>query len=203
MKEKFHSVKTVLAATAFLLITFTLSGQTGIMEELRSNSVRNQFEIVENRTRIYDNFRAVREDVFQVLKKNTTDTLNAMQQKIQSLNRQVADLNGNINSLNENLNSTKAGLDEMTKARNSISFLGIPLEKAAYNSIMWSIIIILLLLLAVGFMVFRRNQKVVVQRNKDLQELKDEFEGYRKTSREAREKMALQHFNELKKLRGE
>jgi uncharacterized membrane-anchored protein YhcB (DUF1043 family) len=68
---------------------------------------------------------------------------------------------------------------------------------------MWSIIIALLLILLIGFLIFKRNQTVIVTRNKDLQDLKEEFESYRKTSREAREKMALTHFNELKKLRGE
>lgn len=81
--------------------------------------------------------------------------------------------------------------------------MGMEIEKGTYNTIIWSIIIALLLLLLIGFLIFKRNQRLVINRNKDLEELKVEFEAYRKTSREAREKMALQHFNELKKLRGE
>jgi hypothetical protein len=203
MKSKPNSMKSFLLAAFFAVVSFNVSGQPGIIEDMNISTVRNQINMVEERTRIYDNFRAIREDVFQLLKKNVLDTLGTMQKKINSLNSQAAELNSTIASLNENLGKTQTGLDDMTKAKNSISFFGIQLDKAAYNTIMWSIIIILLSLLVIGFLVFKRNQNVVVQRAKDLQELKDEYEAYRKTSREAREKMALQHFNEMKKLRGE
>jgi hypothetical protein len=38
--------------------------------------------------------------------------------------------------------------------------------------------------------------------NKDLSDLKNEFEAYRKSAREAREKMSMEHFNEMKRLKG-
>lgn len=171
--------------------------------DLINAPIREQFSSIESRTRIYDNFRAVREDMFQKIKKNVNDSLSTMHKKISELNNQTGALRTEIDSLNSRLGTTRANLDETTRSKNSVPFLGMEVEKGTYNSIMWSIIIILLLVLLTGFLVFRRNQKIVVNRNKDLEDLKVEFEAYRKTSREAREKMALQHFNELKKLRGE
>jgi uncharacterized coiled-coil protein SlyX len=196
-------MKSLITAVFLAFVTITVAAQPGIIEDLNSSKVTDQLNMVEERTRIYDNFRAIREDVFQLMKKNVLDTIGTMQKKINGLNSQTAELNRTIATLNENLGKTQTGLDDMTRAKNSISLFGAQLDKAAYNTIMWSVIIILLSLLAIGFLVFKRNQNVVVQRAKDLQELRDEFEAYRKTSREAREKMALQHFNELKKLRGE
>jgi len=35
----------------------------------------------------------------------------------------------------------------------------------------------------------------------DIDELKEEFEGYKKRSRDLREKLVIEHFNEIKKLR--
>ena len=204
MKEIFSSMKPVLLSILFIIATATVSGQTGGMpEELTKSPVRDQLNYIENRTRIYENFRAIREDIFQKLKNNLADTLTSMQKRITGLNKETAALNTTIDSLNSSLTSTKTDLDNVTKSKNSISLFGMEVEKGTYNTIMWSIIIILLALLLFGFLVFQRNNKVVVNRNKDLEDLKNEFEGYRKTSREAREKMALQHFNELKKLRGE
>ncbi|HLN56593.1 MAG TPA: hypothetical protein VK207_11405 [Bacteroidales bacterium] len=171
--------------------------------DLTNAPIRDQLNSIESRTRIYENFRAVREDMFQKLKKNVNDTLSTMHKRIADLNNQTGTLRAEIDSLNSRLGTTRTNLDDMTRSKNSVPFLGMEVEKGTYNSIMWSIIIILLLVLLTGFLVFRRNQKIVVNRNKDLEDLKAEFEAYRKTSREAREKMALQHFNELKKLRGE
>jgi hypothetical protein len=203
MKLKICSMKSLMLAAFFATAACTLSAQPGILEDMSGSTLKDQFNMVEERTRIYDNFRAVREDVFQLLQKNVLDTIGTMQRKINGLNSQTAELNRTIASLNENLERTQHGLDDMTKSKNSMNLFGMQLDKVTYNTVMWSVIIVLLSLLVIGFLVFKRNQNVVVQRAKDLQELKTEFEAYRKTSREAREKMALQHFNELKKLRGE
>ncbi len=74
--------------------------------------------------------------------------------------------------------------------------------KTADNAVMWTIIAVLAGILAVGFLVFKRNHVVTTHTKKEIEDLKREFEAYRKASREAREKMSMAHFNELKKLRG-
>ncbi|HEX2967935.1 MAG TPA: hypothetical protein VHO46_02435 [Bacteroidales bacterium] len=171
--------------------------------DLTTVPIKEQLNTIEARTRIYENFRAVREDMFQKLKKNINDTLSSMQKKISSQNAQTRSLQRTIDSLNSTLSTTQNNLAEVTRSKNSVKFFGMEVEKGTYNSIMWTIIIALVAVLMIGFLVFKRNQGIVNNRNKDLDELRAEFDAYRKTSREAREKMALQHFNELKKLRGE
>lgn len=201
MKRVFRSV---LLFALFLTLTLKSIGQTTTMpEELQKIPVRDQLNYVEAHTRIYENFRAIREDIFQKLKKNVSDTLSYWHQQMAVLKKGTSNLNRTIDSLNTTLNTTKTNLTDITNSKNSIRFLGMEVDKGTYNTIMWAIIIVLLLILVIGLLVFRRNQTVIINRNKDLQDLKNEFEAYRKTSREAREKMALAHFNELKKLRGE
>lgn len=188
-----------------LFVTATLNGisQNGMPDELSKSPIKDQLNYVEAHTRIYDNFRAIREDIFQKLSKNINDTITYWHNQIGALKTGRSNLSARIDSLNSSLNTTKTNLDDITRSKNSINFLGMEIEKGTYNTIMWAIIIALLLVLLIGFLAFKRNQTVIVNRNKDLQDLKEEFEAYRKTSREAREKMALTHFNELKKLRGE
>jgi hypothetical protein len=53
-----------------------------------------------------------------------------------------------------------------------------------------------------GFLVFKRNLSVIFSTKKEFQELKNEFETYKKTSREAREKLTMDHFHEIKRLKG-
>jgi uncharacterized membrane-anchored protein YhcB (DUF1043 family) len=81
--------------------------------------------------------------------------------------------------------------------------MGLEVNKAAYNRIMWTILFGLVAALVAGFLVFKRNLTIISNTKKEFQELKDEFETYRKTSREAREKMTMAHFLEMKKLKGE
>jgi len=90
----------------------------------------------------------------------------------------------------------------MTKTKDSIKFVGISLNKIVYNTIMWLIVAVLAGLLSIGFLVFKRNLSITIHTKKEFEDLKKEFEAYRKASREAREKMSMAHFNELKRLRG-
>ena len=100
------------------------------------------------------------------------------------------------------LETTITDLDEMTRTKNSIQVIGINVNKLTYNSIVWTIIAGLIAVLILGSLVFKRNQSVTLNTRKELKDLKEEFEVYRKTTREAREKMTMDHFNEMKKLKG-
>jgi hypothetical protein len=89
----------------------------------------------------------------------------------------------------------------MTATKNSIRLMGMEINKTGYNTIMWSIILVLGALLAIGFLVFKRNLYVMIGTGKELKQLREEFESYRQSTRIAREKMEMTHFNEIKKLK--
>lgn len=171
-------------------------------DPLATGSLKTQMKFLEERTRIYENFRAVREDMFQKLVKNVSDSVNAFQARIGTLNVTIAGQMKIVDSLKAYLASTEAGLNEMTRTKNRIRLFGIELNKITYNTIVTLIIAGLAALLAVGFLAFKRNIAVTSQTKKELQDLKSEFEAYRKSAREAREKMSMDHFNEIRKLKG-
>jgi len=189
--------------TAILaLILFKINGQTSMPDVFFKSSVKDQLNYLDEHTRIYENYRAIREDMFQKVKRNISDTLLNTYGMINLLNSSVSGLNHTIDSLSSDLKTTKAGLEDAIRTKNSIRLLGAEVNKLTYNSIMWLIITGLAAILVIGFLVFRRNLSVIRNINKELSELKEEFQAYRKSAREAREKMSMEHFNELKKLRG-
>jgi len=190
----------ILAVT--IIAANKVSGQVTMPDALLNNSLKEQMNYLDEHTRIYDNYRAIREDMFQKLKVNISDTLSAVNTKITGLNKTAKVLNMTIDTLKANLESTRTRLDEMTKTKNSISVLGLELNKSAYNKAMWTILAGLVAALVLGFLAFKRNLSAMFDTKKEFQELKNEFDTYRKTSREAREKMTMDHFNEIKRLKG-
>jgi uncharacterized membrane-anchored protein YhcB (DUF1043 family) len=90
----------------------------------------------------------------------------------------------------------------MTRTKNSIRVIGLEVNKSTYNKAMWTLVAGLIAALLMGFLVFKRNLSVTFSTKKEFEELKNEFETYKKTSREAREKLTMDHFKEIKKLRG-
>jgi len=190
----------ILAVMVISVIKVT--GQVTMPDVLLKSSLKDQYNYIEEHTRIYEDYRAIREDMFQKLKRNVSDTLSSINIKIAGLNKTVSVLNRTIDTLRTNLASTRTKLEEITNTKNSIKVIGLEINKLTYNRIMWTILLALIAVLLLGFLVFKRNLSAIFNTKKEFQELKIEFETYRKTSREAREKLTMDHFNEIKRLKG-
>ncbi len=195
-------IKNASVFFAMFLMSANAAGQSAIPDVFTEGSVKEQMNYVQEKTRIYEDFRAIREDMFQKMKKNATDSIDAARREIGSLITERQDRDLLIDSLNSAVEDVKSELADMTRTKNSITFLGMEVNKKVYNSILWTIVAALTGLLAIGFLAYRKNYSTTIDTKKEYEELKKEFEAYRKAAREAREKMSMAHFNELKKLRG-
>ncbi len=185
-----------------LFVVFKAQSQSGIPDMLLKGTLREQMQYLQEKTRIYEDYRAIREDMFQKIKNNSLDSLMEAKKEIIRFENLTGGLELKIDTLNKSLETVRQDLDTMTKTKNSIRLLGINVNKAGYNAVMWIIIAILAGLLTIGFLIFKRNFSVTIHTKKEFEDLQKEFEAYRKASREAREKMSMAHFNELKKIRG-
>ncbi len=201
-KTKISPARCLSAALLAVSVNYFAYGQSSMPEVLLNGTLKEQMTFITEKTRIYEDYRAIREDMFQKIKNNSIDSLSSAGAKIAGLKGINSGLNRKVDSLNASLGSLKQNLDDMTKTKNSISIAGIEINKSAYNGVVWTIILVLLGILALGFMIFKRNISVTNRTRKDYEDLKREFEAYRKASREAREKMSMAHFYELKKIRG-
>jgi len=198
-----HLIKvaiTIFACSFFLEIPIAI-GQTTMPEVMDTGKLGDQFNYIHERTRIYENYRAIREDIFQKIRGNAMDSLSAAKLNIDNLDRLLLASNAEIDSLNRGLQKTKDELALAIKNKNSLSFFGITMSKTYYNTIMWTVIIALIALLVLLFLTFSRNRTITVQLRKDLDEVREEFDEYRTSSRERYEKLVVSHFNEIKRLK--
>jgi|WetSurMetagenome_2_1015567.scaffolds.fasta_scaffold131192_2 hypothetical protein len=198
-----HSVLkfSVVAVIAFTAVIRGNSQNAGLPDVFKQQPVPEQLKYLEEHTRIYDNYRAIREDMFRVVSKNTIDSINKQRQKINSLTQQTVKLNLHIDSLNKILAGTSNDLEKAVRTKENIPVLGMSVNKTSYNSIMWGITGILLLLLIIGYFSYKQNRNNTLRTRRDIEELKTEFEEYKKKARLEREKTTMEHFNEIKKLK--
>ena len=200
MNKKFY---VSLMLSVFLLMVYENGySQSEMPPELTSGSITEQIKYLQERTRIYENYRAIREDMFQKLTRNVLDTIALKQSRIEELARNHASLVSKYDSVNLLLGRADKNLIQALDTKNSIKVLGIEVRKNTYNSVMGIIILVLSGFLLFGFIAFRRNLSVTSRTTKDLKDIREEFETYRQTTRIAREKMQMDHFNEIKKLKG-
>jgi hypothetical protein len=201
-KMTLSGIRYALTLTMLIFLSGRGICQTSLPEVLNEGTLPEQMNYIEDRTRIYENYRAIREDMFQKIKKNSIDSLAKSKNTIIDLKDLTSVLNGRIDSLSTTLSATDNMLAEVTSTKNSMRLFGMEINKILYNAIMWIIVAGLVTLLGFGFLVFKRTLIVSNQTKKELEELKNEFEDYRQKTREAREKMSMDHFNELKRLKG-
>jgi hypothetical protein len=195
-------IRCILIITVVIITVIKATGQVTMPDVLLKDPLKDQLNYLEEHTRIYENYRAIREDMFQKLKGNVTDSLIASGRKINALKNTSTKLNMTIDSLRSDLESTKSKLDEMTTTKNSIKVIGMEINKQNYNKFMWTVVLGLIAALLIGIFIFNRNLSVTSNTKNEFQELKNEFEAYRKTTREAREKLTMDHFNEIRRLKG-
>ncbi len=171
-------------------------------EVLNEGTLQEQYDYLHQRTNIYNNFRAIREDMFQKVRRNSLDSLNQAYNEIQNQIQLKEQAIEEKEAMAIALAETEVERDQAIRDRDSLFLFGIPLSKIFYNILLWSIIIVLAVLTIIVFLMFFRSNRITREKTKDLKELQDEFDEYRKNSRERFEQQSIDHFNELKRLKG-
>jgi hypothetical protein len=177
-------------------------GQTDIPAVFRQGTISEQMKYLDEHTRIYENYRAIREDLYRTVSRNILDSLNQATNSISTLAAKTTGLDQRIDSLQKSLEASGRDVDKATRTKNSIRVLGVEVGKAAYNSVMWTLLAVLGFLLVTGYLVFRQNRASTTATRKDLVELQAAFEEYRTKTRLEREKTAIEHFKEIQRLKG-
>ncbi len=202
MKNTCFTCISVLLFISLLTSNFQpVHAQSGASAVLDSASLSAQLDFIHERTRVYNEYRAIREDIFLKLKRNVTDTLSAAKLELDRLNNTLTEKNLNIETLNTDLARINNEKDEAIRNQNSLSLLGIQMNKAVYSTILWLIILGLAILSVTMVMLFKRTHQVTREVKDELQDTLDEFEQYRNSSREKYEKLVVSHHNELMKLK--
>jgi uncharacterized membrane protein len=195
------NLKIVAFACLIIVCIQTADAQYTMPAVMDSATLESQLDYIQERTRIYNDFRAIRDDIFLRMKQNSLDSLNGAKLDIERLNSELTERNVQIDILNSDLSRAKNERDQAIRTKDSFSFLGIQLHKTLYNTIMWIIVLGLAFVVVILFLMFKRSHTVTSTTRKELESIQEEYEDYRKTSREKYEKLVVSHHNEIMRLK--
>jgi len=128
-KMNFTGIRHAFAFGLITMVPIAGYAQTVVTDVLQNGTLKQQMDFIQEKTRIYEDFRAIREDMFQKMKVNSLDSLKAAKSEIKGLKNDTRRLNSTIDSLNTSVGTIRADLDQMTKTKNSISLMGIEINK--------------------------------------------------------------------------
>lgn len=168
---------------------------------MRRNTLNDQMTDAFDNSNSYQEYKVIKKTQLATLRKNIMDSVSALETTIISQRSEISQQKNTIDSLRQNLNNTQQNLAIAKEKEDGIEFLGILTSKTTYNIIMWSII--LLLLLAGGFLFYRflNSTKITNAAELKLAELEIELEDYRRNSLEREQKLRRKLQDEINKNR--
>ncbi|HWZ34956.1 MAG TPA: hypothetical protein VNW51_02295, partial [Mucilaginibacter sp.] len=128
--------------------------------------------------------------------KNYSDTLRGVRKQLKDVNDKVAAQAKTITGLQAEV----AAKEQALTKTDSISFLGIDLEKGAYNLIMWGLVLIVGALAAAVIVRTGNYRKEAVYRTTLYNELEEEFKTFKTKANEKEKKLARELQTERNKL---
>ena len=194
---------TVLSFTFFLLISSAVLGQesetTAPKPSLNNGTIESQFDYLYRKSSSYQEYKVVKKTFYQKIKGNVLDSMQALKKDLVDTKKLVEVQGNEIKSLKSDLLTTNDNLVSVTKEKDDIKFLGMPMTKASYNSLLWTIIFSLVALLLFFIFRFKSSNTITVQSKNLLNDTEKEFEAYKAKALEREQKVRRELQDELNK----
>jgi flagellar biosynthesis chaperone FliJ len=174
-----------------IICFFSLYGSSFAQEEgsLNSGTISSQFDYLNSVSNNYQEFKVVKKASLDKIRKNVTDSLHVFKDQLATINVDLKQKQDQIARLEAEVSDVQEQLQKAEEARDSFSFLGIPVHKTAYSSLMWTIVFGLLGALLFFFYQYSQSHKVISKARKDLEETREEFDQHRKNTLERERKL--------------
>ena len=163
-----------------LLFSFTVSLSFSQENKDTKKSIENQFEEIYKKSNSYEAYKIIKKRHYQDLKQNTLDSLEQSKKIISDKDRLLFTQKNKLKKDSILLSKTTLELKDSIKREKSISFLGILVSKKFYNLLLWGIVIILLMSLSLFIVKFIRNNRTTKKAQRNVIDLEEEFELFRK-----------------------
>ncbi|WBX76189.1 tRNA (guanine-N1)-methyltransferase [Tenacibaculum ovolyticum] len=184
----------------FFILTQSVIAQTTIINE--PNTVKNQFKKLYKNSNNYQIYKVVKKNAFLSLQKNILDSIKIIKEDAISKQLKINEQQKSITSLQTKINTLNSDLSVSIDKEDAFSFIGISLNKGTYNTILWSIIGILLIGLAFFIYRFNNSNSVTKETKNLLTDVELELEQYKRNSIDKEQKLRRQLQDEINKQRG-
>ena len=174
-----------------IIAFFSLNGGLFAQEEgsLNSGTISSQFDYLNSISNNYQEFKVVKKANLDKIRKNVTDSLNVFKDELASINIDLKKNQNQIAKLEAQISEVQEELQKAEEARDSFSFLGMPIHKSAYSSLMWTIVFGLLGAFLFFLYQYSQSHNVISKARKDLEETREEFDQHRKNTLERERKL--------------
>lgn len=182
----------ILTATLLSFITISFAQST-------KNTIDDQFTKMIQESNSYQSYKVVPKNQLDILQRNVRDSITQLHSTIANNNKVFQDTKTTLDSLTTKLNTTEIELNQSLERENNLEVFGVGTHKSTFQTIVWSIIGILILTLAILFYRFKKSHTDTKDALKKLSETEHELEEVRRMSLEREQKIRRQLQDEINK----
>lgn len=188
-----------LSLVLFLFL-FKANAQTEQPEpSLTDSNLEGQFEFIYDKSSNYQEYKVVKRVWLDQLRKNILDSVASVEEDLVASQKLTETQSNEINTLKSSLEEVNNNLTGVSAEKDSITFLGVQIEKSAYKTIMWSIVLLLALIILFLAYKFKNANTITREAKKTLVEVEEEYEDYRRKALEREQKVRRQLQDEINK----
>lgn len=181
----------------FLNLLFFLSGitiafaqdSTATENSLRSGTITSQFDYIYRVSNNFQGYEVVSKSNLEQLKSNVLDSIQTMSKEVSNLKLHMSTLDDSVVIVKNLLAAEIEQKNQAIADRDNFTFLGIGVQKTAYSSMMWVLVLILAAALAFFALQYFRSSSKISKAEKDLIDVQEEFEQHRKNTLDRERKL--------------
>lgn len=175
--------------TFFCFSGYILAQEPESTGSLNSGTISSQFDYLNSISNNYQEYKVVKKAHLDKIRNNVTDSLNVFKDQLVTIKQDMVERQNQIADLETQMSDIREQLAEAEEARDSFFFLGMPIHKSAYNTMMWTLVAILAGAFLFFLYKFSQSFKVISKAKKDLEETKEEFDQHRKNTLDRERKL--------------
>ncbi|MDO9613455.1 MAG: hypothetical protein Q7J86_02900 [Bacteroidota bacterium] len=179
MKNLLKIYLLVIIITAVPILTFAQSNFIATVSD--STDIKGQFEYLYKKSNTFEVYKVIPINSYNTLKQNAIDSIRLYKKEATIHLNETNSLNAKREASNAEIARLKEELSTTQNVQNSVSLLGMGIDKKAYNLIMWGVIFCLAIFSTILFLMYKRGHQVVKDAKTRLVELQEDLEKLRKS----------------------
>lgn len=199
---KFFKIILVLITSCILHFQNTYAQEKNNPKSINDGNVQQQFDYLIRKSNNYQDYKVVKKVLLNQLKKNTIDSINDLNSNLQLKDAVIKKQDSEISELNSKLFVVTKNYEAVSLEKDQLNFLGIATSKSLYNTLIWSLIGMLILIIIILIYKFIDSNSVTKHAKNQLLDLEKEYEDHRRIALEREQKVRRQLQDEINKHKG-
>jgi uncharacterized protein YlxW (UPF0749 family) len=185
----------------FGLLLFTCSAERSFAQDSTKvdRTLHGQYLELLNKSKSFYGSKIISPDRLSAYSRNVSDTLKIERKQLRTSKAQVAELQKTINDLKGQMAGKETALSSSNQKLNQISFMGMDVEKGTYNTVVWSLILVLALALIVVIIRSAKHIHESKYRSGLYEEIAAEYQAYKAKANDKEKKLARELQDERNK----